>query len=147
MIRISQFPGIFPLLIIRLAYMQLNVIIKNYIKKLTYKEVSMGTYSPNIMANSFISCAQYNGKSEVIIYDKQHITWEKLKPRIFKIAQALVELGVKKDDKVSFMFHNTPEFLEINYGIQVAGAIPSPMNYRFIPRRLNSRSITLMLKS
>jgi acyl-CoA synthetase (AMP-forming)/AMP-acid ligase II len=52
------------------------------------------------------------------------------------VASALVELGVKRGDKVAFMFHNTPEFLEINFGIQVAGGVPAPINYRFTPREV-----------
>lgn len=96
----------------------------------------MGTNSPNIMANSFISCATHNGDGEVLIYGDRRITWAELTPRIFKIANSLIKLGVKKDEKVAFMFHNTPEFFEINNGIQAAGAIPAPMNYRFIPKEV-----------
>jgi acyl-CoA synthetase (AMP-forming)/AMP-acid ligase II len=96
----------------------------------------MGIHSPNIMANSFISCKKYNPEGEYVICGDRRITWGEMTPRIFKIAQALIKLGVKKDDKVAFMFHNTPEFIEINNGIQVAGAIPTPMNYRFIPREV-----------
>ncbi len=96
----------------------------------------MGIFSPNIMANSFICCAKYNAEHPIVIYKDQRITWEKFTPRICRIAQALIKLGVKKNDKVAFMFHNTPEFIEINKGIHVAGAIPAPMNYRFIPREV-----------
>jgi len=96
----------------------------------------MGTYSPNIMANSFISCAKHNPAGEIVIYGDRRITWSELTPRIFKIANALIKLGVKKDDKVAFMFHNCPEFIETNWGIQVAGAVPAPMNYRFIPKEI-----------
>jgi len=96
----------------------------------------MGVHSPNIMANSFISCAKYNPNGEYVIYGDRRITWGELTPRAFKIAQALIKLGVDKGDKVTFMFHNTPEFIEINNGIQVAGAVPVPMNYRFIPREV-----------
>ncbi len=91
----------------------------------------MGVFSPNILGNSFISCAKYNADHEVIVFGDRRITWKELTPRIFKIANALIKTGVKKDDKVAFMFHNTPEFVEINMGIQAAGAIPVPVNYRF----------------
>ncbi len=96
----------------------------------------MGSFSQNIFANSFISCTKYNADHEIIVYGNRRITWKEFTPRVFKIAQALIKLGVKKDDKVAFMFHNTPEFMEINNGIQVAGAIPVPMNYRFTPREV-----------
>jgi acyl-CoA synthetase (AMP-forming)/AMP-acid ligase II len=96
----------------------------------------MGKYSPNIMANSFISCAAYNPGGEVIVYGKRRITWAEHRRRVFQIADALVRIGVKKNDKVAFMFHNTPEFIETNWAIQVAGAIPAPMNYRFVPKEV-----------
>lgn len=96
----------------------------------------MGSYSPNIMANSFISCARYNPEGEVVIYGERRIKWKELTPRMLRIASALVKLGVKRDDKVAFMFHNTPEFIEINGGIQAAGGVPAPMNYRFIPKEV-----------
>ena len=93
----------------------------------------MSIHSPNIMANSLLSFYKYNPDGEIIICSDERIRWKDLVPRVFKIAQGLVNLGVKKDDKVIFMFHNTPAFFEINFGIQVAGAVPCPMNYRFVP--------------
>ena len=96
----------------------------------------MTAHSPNIIANSFISCATHNGNGEVIIYGDRRITWSQLLPRVFKVANTLIELGVERGDKVAFVFHNTPEFLEINFGIHAAGGVPAPMNYRFIPREV-----------
>jgi acyl-CoA synthetase (AMP-forming)/AMP-acid ligase II len=96
----------------------------------------MSSFSPNIIANSFLSCATYNPDGEFIIHNDRRIAWKDMVPRVFKIANALIKLGVKKDDKVVFMFHNTPEFIEINFGIQVAGAVPCPMNYRFVPSEI-----------
>ncbi|MBN1662722.1 MAG: acyl--CoA ligase [Deltaproteobacteria bacterium] len=92
----------------------------------------MRIQSPNIIANSLISIAKHNAKSEYLICGNRRITWGEIIPRMFKISQALVGMGVKKADKVAFMFHNIPEFVEINAGIQIAGAIPVPVNYRFI---------------
>ena len=93
----------------------------------------MGVHSPNFIANSLISISKYNPAGEHMICGEQRITWGESIVRTFKIAQALRKLGVEKEDKVAFMFHNCPAFVEINAGIQVAGAIPVPMNYRFIP--------------
>jgi acyl-CoA synthetase (AMP-forming)/AMP-acid ligase II len=95
-----------------------------------------GKYSPNIMANSFISCATHNRSGEVIVHGKRRITWAEHRRRVFKMADALVGIGVKKNDKVAFMFHNSPEFIETNWAIQVAGGIPAPMNYRFVPKEV-----------
>jgi acyl-CoA synthetase (AMP-forming)/AMP-acid ligase II len=96
----------------------------------------MGKFSTNVMANWLLGIAKYNPAGEFIIYGDERIRWARLKSRSFRIANALRKLGVNKGDKVAFMFHNVPAFLEINYGIQVAGAIPVPINYRFIPREV-----------
>lgn len=93
----------------------------------------MNAYSPNIMANTLISCRTHNGNGEYLIHGDQRITWEMFASRIFKMAQALVKLGVKKDDKIAFMFHNSPAFIETNFAAQIVGAIPTPMNYRYAP--------------
>jgi acyl-CoA synthetase (AMP-forming)/AMP-acid ligase II len=78
----------------------------------------------------------HNPEGEFVVYGERRVTWGETAVRAKKIAQALIGLGVKKGDKVTFMFHNCPEFLEINFGVQVAGATPVPMNYRFIPREI-----------
>ena len=88
----------------------------------------MGAHSPNIIANSLTSCAAHNGDGEFIIFGDRRITWKEFSSRAFQVANTLVELGVERGDKVAFMFHNTPEFLEINFGIQVAGGVPAPVN-------------------
>jgi len=92
----------------------------------------MGAYSPNIIANSLICRRTHGGDGDFIIFGDKHITWEQAGTRILKIAQALRKLGIEKDDKVLFMFHNTPDFIEVNMGIQIAGGIPVPMNYRYV---------------
>jgi acyl-CoA synthetase (AMP-forming)/AMP-acid ligase II len=99
-------------------------------------EVGMASFSPNIISNSFISCATYNPDGEFVVYGNRRITWKNFVPRVFRVADALIRLGVKKDEKVTFMFHNTPEFMEVNFGIQVAGAVPCPMNYRFVENEI-----------
>ncbi|MBW1911889.1 MAG: AMP-binding protein [Deltaproteobacteria bacterium] len=96
----------------------------------------MGSYSPNIIANSLICCHTHNADGEFVVYGDKRYSWGKVVPRVFKIAQALIKLGVRKEDKVAFMFHNTPEFIEVNCGIQVAEAIPTPMNYRYVTREV-----------
>ncbi len=67
----------------------------------------------------------------MISMDGAPTTWATLKGRSFRLANALIRLGVTPGDRVTFMFHNTPAFVETNYAVQVAGGIPVPLNYRF----------------
>ncbi|MHA1386263.1 MAG: AMP-binding protein [Candidatus Helarchaeota archaeon] len=80
-----------------------------------------------------INKAKYYPKDRVaIIYGDEKITWKQLLSRINKLANGLKSLGIKKGDKVSFLFYNSPQFLESNLAIQSLGAIPVPMNFRYV---------------
>ncbi|MHA1146166.1 MAG: AMP-binding protein [Candidatus Helarchaeota archaeon] len=77
--------------------------------------------------------AKYYPKDRLaVIFGDEYITWKQLMARINKLANALKKLGIKKGDKVSFLFYNSPQFLESNLAIQELGAIPVPMNYRYV---------------
>ena len=53
-----------------------------------------------------------------------------------RFANALSDLGIKKGDDVIIMFHDCPEFIESNYALQKIGAVPVPMNFRFMAREI-----------
>jgi acyl-CoA synthetase (AMP-forming)/AMP-acid ligase II len=93
--------------------------------------MDMETYSRNFTSNYLTSAALHNAAGEVVVWGDNRLTWKGLNDRVNRLAQALIDKGVKKDDKILFMIHNRPEFLEVNYAVQKCGAIPVPMNYRF----------------
>jgi acyl-CoA synthetase (AMP-forming)/AMP-acid ligase II len=81
--------------------------------------------------------AKYYPKDHVsIIYGDEKITWHELNERVNRIGNALRNLGIKKDDKVALLFHNTPAFVETNVAIQAIGAVPVPVNYRYVANEL-----------
>jgi acyl-CoA synthetase (AMP-forming)/AMP-acid ligase II len=96
----------------------------------------MKVFSKNFINNYLTAIATYNPQGEFIIFGDRRITWAELHSRTNRLGHGLLTLGINKGDKVAFMFHNTPEFIEINYAIQKIGAIPVPMNYRFTPREI-----------
>ena len=79
-----------------------------------------------------IKAKNYPKDRIAVIYGDEYITWKTLMSRINKLANALKNLGIKKGDKVSFLFYNSPQFLESNLAIQELGAIPVPMNFRYV---------------
>lgn len=81
-------------------------------------------------------CAAEDPEGAALIYEGEKITWKALNERVNKLAHGLLGLGVQKGDRVTFMFHNTPQFLEVNYAIQKIGAVPVPMNFRFSPKEV-----------
>ena len=90
----------------------------------------------SLMSTWLSNCVQQNPEGVTAIHGTKRITWKELNDRVNSLANALWDLGVRKGDKVVFMFHNCPEFLESNYAIQKIGAIPVPMNFRFTFREI-----------
>ncbi len=69
-----------------------------------------------------------------VVFGDEKINWETLYTRVKRLANAMKDKArVKKGDKVAFIFHNSPQFLEINFAAQMLGAIPVPVNYRYVP--------------
>jgi len=91
----------------------------------------MGRYSPNIIGNYLAALGRHNAQGEAMVCGERGITWVRLVSRVNRLAQALIRHGVRRGDKVAFMFHNTPEFVEVNFAAQSCGAVPVPINYRF----------------
>jgi len=72
-----------------------------------------------------------------VIYGDEKINWESLYDRICRMGNYLKDYAnVQKGEKVAFIFYNTPQFLEINFAIQMLGAVPVPVNYRYVPSEI-----------
>lgn len=111
----------------------------------------MAKYSRNFIANYMAGSVQKIPDDVVVICGEKKLTWKELDDRSSRLAQALISMGVKKDDKVLLMMHNRPEFIESNYAIQKCGAIPVPVNYRFTAHEIefqadNSDSVAFILE-
>lgn len=64
------------------------------------------------------------------ICNNQRITFSQLKERTYKLANALIQLDVKKGDRVAILSENRIEFPEIFLAIGKIGAIAAPLNFR-----------------
>jgi len=97
----------------------------------------------------YIKARYYPRDRPAIIYGTERISWYQLNSRINKLANALRKLGIKKGDKVAFLFYNSPQFLESNLAIQELGAIPVPTNFRYVASEIefllnNSDSVAFL---
>ncbi|MDY6934277.1 MAG: class I adenylate-forming enzyme family protein [Spirochaetota bacterium] len=79
---------------------------------------------------------RYNPNGIVVTYGDRNITWKELDERVNRLGNALRELGIAKGDHAIIMFHDCPEFFEANYALQKIGAIPIPMNFKFVAREI-----------
>ena len=68
-----------------------------------------------------------------VIYGDEKINWSDLYSNIKRLANAINDKAqIQKGDKIAFIFHNSPQFLEINFAAQMLGAVPVPINYRYV---------------
>lgn len=73
---------------------------------------------------------------EALIYGEKRVTYKHLDERANRVASALIDLGVKKGDKIALLLHNSIEYLECLFGINRAGAVSVPVNHRLKPEEL-----------
>ena len=76
--------------------------------------------------------ARYYPKNRVaLVHGDKLITWNELRERVNRLGNALRKLGIKKYQKVAFVFWNSPQFLETHLAIQALGAVAVPLNYMY----------------
>lgn len=72
-----------------------------------------------------------------IVFEERKCTYLGLKERAYRLANGLINLGIREDDRVAVLSENCFEFLEIYVGIAKAGGIAAPLNYRLLPKDLS----------
>jgi long-chain acyl-CoA synthetase len=68
-----------------------------------------------------------------IIFEDRQCTYRELQDRVYRLANGLIKLGLKEDDRVAVLSENCFEFLEIYTGVAKAGGVVAPLNYRLLP--------------
>jgi fatty-acyl-CoA synthase len=71
-----------------------------------------------------------------IIHGKQRTDYASFYARSRRLASALAQKGIRKDDTVAVMLANTPPMLEAHYGIPMLGAVLNALNTRLDPTAL-----------
>jgi long-chain acyl-CoA synthetase len=66
-----------------------------------------------------------------IAFGQKRITYKTLNDTASHIAAGLINLGIKKQEKIAVFLDNCPEFLIAYYAILKAGAVVVPINYMF----------------
>ena len=71
-----------------------------------------------------------------MVYGDERITYKQFNDRANSLAHGLMQMGIKKTDKVATLLHNCPQYLEIYYALAKIGAIAVPVNYMLHGRDL-----------
>jgi long-chain acyl-CoA synthetase len=75
--------------------------------------------------------AQKHAHRIAIVFGQKKISYKSLNELTDHIAAGLLELGIKKQDKVALFLDNCPEFVISYFAILKAGAVVVPINYMF----------------
>ncbi|CUB07454.1 acyl-CoA synthetase [Tepidiphilus thermophilus] len=83
---------------------------------------------------TFLSRSAYIYPERIaVIHGKRRYTWKQVEERARRLASALRQLGVKKNDTVAVILNNTPEMYECHFGVPGCGAVLNTINIRLDP--------------
>ncbi len=68
-----------------------------------------------------------------VIHGQRRYSWKQVEERAQRLASALRQLGVKKNDTVAVILNNTPEMYECHFGVPGCGAVLNTINIRLDP--------------
>lgn len=68
-----------------------------------------------------------------VIHGQRRYTWLESYTRARRLASALKQLGVGKNDTVAVILNNTPEMFECHFGVPACGAVLNTINTRLEP--------------
>lgn len=99
---------------------------------------------PGLLDNS---AAEYPDRAAIIFGSVAHklpgqplfdaaMTYRALREAVNRFANALVQMGVKKGDRVAIYLPNSPQFAIAYYGALKAGGVIAPVNPIYTPREL-----------
>ena len=68
--------------------------------------------------------------------DDTRATYQEIQKRVYRLANGLLGLGIKKGDRIAIVQENCFEWLEMYIAIGKIGAVATPLNYRLIGKEL-----------
>jgi fatty-acyl-CoA synthase len=68
-----------------------------------------------------------------IIFENKRFTYREFNERVNQLAQALVQRGLRKGEKVAILLFNSNHFVEAYFATAKTGGIFTPINFRFAP--------------
>ena len=67
---------------------------------------------------------------DCVVFEGKRFKYDQINERSNRLANALVDLGIKKGDRVAMLQVNCNQYLEAYYGVAKAGGIFVPLNFR-----------------
>lgn len=84
-----------------------------------------------------LTAGKYPNKIAVVEHGGSKLAYREFNERVNRLANALIALGIKKGDKIAYLFFNCSQFAETHYAVAKAGAVGVPLNFRLVGRELS----------
>ena len=100
--------------------------------KLYGDEVALVEINPEIKEEQRVTWKEYELIQPTSTnYYRRQITWSVFDEKANRVANMLIERGIKKGQKCAILLMNCLEWLPIYFGVLKAGAVAVPLNFRF----------------
>ncbi|MDD2689985.1 MAG: long-chain fatty acid--CoA ligase [Candidatus Omnitrophica bacterium] len=86
---------------------------------------------PKNLGELLTTSAEQHPNRTALVFGRKSITYKTLNDLTGHIAAGLIQLGIKKQDRIALFLDNCPEFVISYYAILKAGAVVVPINYMF----------------
>jgi fatty-acyl-CoA synthase len=97
----------------------------------------MSAYSyPLLIKNLLKSPVVDDPQQEIVYRDQARFTYAEFKQRVARLANVLVELGVKEGDTIAVLDWDSHRYLECFYAIPMLGAVMHTVNVRLSPEQI-----------
>src|SRR5690349_8699969 len=80
--------------------------------------------------------ARRQGERAMITYGSRSITWAEMDARSSRVAQALLDAGLREQSRVAFLDKNGPEYFEVLLGGGKANIVNVAVNWRLTPAEM-----------
>jgi acyl-CoA synthetase (AMP-forming)/AMP-acid ligase II len=64
------------------------------------------------------------------------LTYQELELRANRLANGLLDMGLKKGDRVAVLLYNCAEYIEIDCALAKAGLVVVPISWRYVPKEI-----------
>jgi len=71
-----------------------------------------------------------------MVFEGKSITYGEMDNRVNRLANALINLGLKKGDRLTILAENTYKYMEVYFGASKAGVSVTPLNFRLSDEEL-----------
>ena len=95
--------------------------------------------------------AKQIGDSEALVFEGNRLTYRDLNNRANRLANAFLDMGIKKDNHVLLLAQNCNQFMEAYFALAKIGGVLVPVNWRLAPGEIeyictNSQSVAFLVQ-